>query len=81
MDITIKSTKAEMLAEITRLRAELDEARKPAQRRTPRVDREPLIARMRELSLKYKTTCRLNGDTIQLYSRKRREWRDVPADA
>ena len=82
MSISMRSTKAQMYAEIQRLRAlceaqeqQLRAASQLRQRGAPELlERRAQLEALKAFATKFRTTARLRDGVIELYSRKRRCW-------
>ena len=88
--ITMRNTKAQMLAEIERLRERCEslQAALRAASQPPRSEgslepseRRNKLEAMKGLALKYRCAVRLRGGAIEMYSRERQCWIPVTEDA
>ena len=70
---------SQLEADNARLRAQLAELSTPrAEPSAPRGVRSSKLEALRAFAMKFKCSARYNGDTIELYSRKRQCWVAVP---
>lgn len=77
MSVSMRSTKAQMYAEIERLRALCDLQARPRQAPDLSARRAKLEA-LKAFATKFRCSARLRDGVIELYSRKRGCWVAVP---
>ena len=83
MSVSMRSTKAQMYAEIQRLRALCDLQSQPRQaRQAPELsERRAKLEALKAFATKFRCSARLRDGVIELYSKKRGCWVAVPEGA
>lgn len=81
MSVSMRSTKAQMYAEIQRLRALCDSYEKQLRQVPDLSERRAKLETLKAFATKFRCSARLRDGDIELYSKKRGCWVAVPEGA